>query len=398
MINTKEISKDIWWIGGSDRRLDLFENLFPLPNGVSYNSFLVMDEKTVLFDTADETIAEQFMENLQGVLGERKLEYLVILHMEPDHCSQIANVAALYPDITIVSNARTFTFIDQFFPGLKSIKRQEIKDGESFSSGKHTFTFMNAPMVHWPEVMFAYDDNSKALFTADAFGTFGALDSGIFADEYDFEKKYLDDARRYYSNIVGKYGVQVQGVLKKAQELDIQMLCPLHGPIWRENIEWFINKYNLWSTYEAEDDETVLIYGSMYGHTKSAAEKVASLIREKSGKQVSVYDASKTDTSNLISEVWRCKRIVIFCPTYNGGIYPPIECFINDMLSLGVRNRSFALAQNGTWGPISAKLMGDKLSTLKNVSISENILTIKSALHESDNEQINAFVDAVAAM
>jgi flavorubredoxin len=397
MINAKEISKDIWWIGGSDRRLAKFENLFPLPNGVSYNSYLVMDEKKALFDTADESISEQFMENLKGTLGDAALDYIVVLHMEPDHCSQISNVAAKYPDVTIVGNSKTFTYIDQFFPELKNIKRQEVKEGEVFSTGKHQFSFVNAPMVHWPEVMFAYDSESKALFSADAFGTFGAVDSGIFADEYDFEKKYLADARRYYANIVGKYGAQVQMVLGKAKALDIQMICPLHGPIWRKDLDWFIDKYQKWSTYEAEDDETVVIYGSLYGHTKSAAEAVARLIREKSEKQVSVYDASKTDVSELISEVWRCRKIVIFCPTYNGGLYPPIEGFINDMIALGVQKKVFALAQNGTWAPATVKLMTDKLTALKNVEIVEATLTIKSALHNGDRELIDNFVDAIVA-
>ncbi len=395
MINAKEISKDIWWIGGSDRRLAKFENLFPLPNGVSYNSYLVMDEKKALFDTADESISEQFMENLKGTLGDAALDYIVVLHMEPDHCSQISNVAAMYPDVTIVGNSKTFTYIDQFFPELKNIKRQEVKEGEVFSTGKHQFSFVNAPMVHWPEVMFAYDSESKALFSADAFGTFGAVDSGIFADEYDFEKKYLADARRYYANIVGKYGAQVQMVLGKAKALDIKMICPLHGPIWRKDLDWFIDKYQKWSTYEAEDDETVVIYGSLYGHTKSAAEAVARLIREKSEKQVSVYDVSKTDVSELISEVWRCRKVVIFCPTYNGGLYPPIEDFINDMIALGVQKKVFALAQNGTWAPATVKPMTDKLTALKNVEIVEATLTIKSALHNGDREQIDNFVDAI---
>ncbi len=397
MINVKEVTKDIWWIGGSDRRLAKFENLFPLPDGVSYNSYLVIDEKTALFDTADESIADQFLENLKGTLGERKLDFLVVLHMEPDHCSQIANVAALYPDLTIVSNSKTFAFMDQFFPDIKNIKRQEVKEGDSFSTGKHSFSFVNAPMVHWPEVMFAYDSESKALFSADAFGTFGAVDSGIFADEYDFEHKYLSEARRYYANIVGKYGMQVQAVLGKAKNLDIQMLLPLHGPIWRKDLSWFIDKYQKWSSYEAEDDETVVVYGSLYGHTKSAAEAFARTLREKQGKQVSVLDVSKTDVSDLIGEVWRCKRVVIFCPTYNGGLYPPIESFINDMIALGVQKKVFALAQNGTWGPVTGKLMADKLAVLKNVEIVEKVLTIKSALHEGDVAQLDEFVDAIIA-
>jgi flavorubredoxin len=396
MVNIQKVAADTFWIGGSDRRLALFENLFPLPNGVSYNSYAVLDEKTVVFDTADISISDQYLENLRAVLDGRSLDYLVILHMEPDHCSQIATVAAMYPDLTLVGNAKTFQMLSNFFPETAGIKRITVKDKETLETGDHTFRFVFAPMVHWPEAMFAFDESNGTLFSADAFGTFGAIDAGIFADEYDFEKIFLDDARRYYANIVGKYGVQVQNVLKKAAGLEIKTICPLHGPVWRENIAWFIDKYQKWSTLTPEDDGFIVIYGSLYGHTASAAEAFAAKLRAKTGKEVRVYDASKTHASNLIGEAWRVGKIVIFCPTYNNGIYLPIDALLHDMAALDLKNRTFAIAQNGSWAPASGKQIAEKLAALKNCKVVENMLTIKSALHSKDEEALDAFVDAVA--
>ena len=396
MINIQEVTKDIYWIGGSDRRLALFENLFPLPKGVSYNSYIVLDEKTVVFDTADISISDQYLENLKTALNGRPLDYLVVLHMEPDHCSQIATVAAMHPELTLVGNVKTFQMMKNYFPETADMKKIVVKEGDTLATGAHTFAFVMAPMVHWPEAMFAYDTATGTLFSADAFGTFGALESSIFADDYDFEKDYLDDARRYYANIVGKYGAQVQAVLKKAAKIDIKFICPLHGPVWRgEHIAWFIDKYQKWSKYEPEDDGIVVIYGSLYGHTASAAEAFATKLRAKSGKDVKVYDISKTHSSNIIGEIWRVGKIVIFSPTYNNGIYLPVANLLHDMECLTVQNKVIALAQNGTWAPVSAKLMNEKLSTLKNVKIVDNVLTIKSALHASDEEALDVFVEAV---
>ncbi len=395
MNGQKKITDGIFWIGGSDRRLERFENIFPIPEGVSYNSYFIDDEKTAVFDTADITVADQYIENLKHALGGRKLDYLVVLHMEPDHCSCIDKVVALFPDVTVVGGKQTFVFMEQFFPQAKDFNRLEVKEGDTLSTGSHTFSFVAAPMVHWPEVLFAYDTASKALLSADAFGTFGALDGGIFADEYDFERDFLDSARRYYANIVGKYGPQVQAVLKKAQGLDIQMILPLHGPVWRQDLNVLLDKYQKWSTYESETDGVIVVYGSLYGHTASAAEAVASSLRDKGVKGVKVYDVSGTDVSYLIGEVWRCRKIVLMCPTYNNGIYTPMENFLSDMAALSVQNRVFALAQNGTWAPVSGKLMSEKLSQLKNVTVLENILTIKSALSAKDTEALNSFTDAI---
>ena len=396
MKNTKLVAKDTVWIGGSDRRLALFENLFPLPNGVSYNSYVVLDEKITLFDTADVSVADQYLENLHAVLGAKKPDYLVVLHMEPDHCSLLQTVLNQYPETTVVSSMQTFKFISQFFPELKIENQLVVKEGDTLCTGAHTFHFVAAPMVHWPEVLLAYDDADKALFSADAFGTFGALEGGIFADQYDFEAHYLDDARRYYANIVGKYGAQVQAVLKKAAGLEIEEILPLHGPVWRENLGWFLEKYQTWSSYAPETDDILVVYGSLYGHTASAAESFASVLEEKSGRHVVVYDASKTDVSYLIAEVWRCSKVVLFCPTYNGGMYPSISRFIEDMKALAVQNRTFALAENGTWAPVTAKLMRKELETLKNCSILDTTLTIRSALSAADEAALDDFAAAVA--
>lgn len=398
MINIKNVTDDILWIGGSDRRLELFENLFPLPNGVSYNSYVVKDDKTIIFDTADVTIADQYVENLEVALGGDSPDLLVILHMEPDHCSQISRVVSMYPSIKLVGGAQTFKFLHQFFPELDNIEKVTVKEGDTLETANHCFNFVAAPMVHWPEVLFAYDSKSGTLFSADAFGTFGSVDSGIFADDYDFEKQYLDEARRYYANIVGKYGAQVQAVLKKASALDIKRICPLHGPIWRKDIDWFIDIYDKWSSYTAEAEDILIVYGSMYGHTASASETLAQILHEKSGKNVRIFDVSKTDKSYLVGEAWRCNKIVLLAPTYNGGLYLPMESYIEDLVALGLKNRKFALGQNGTWAPVSAKHMSDKLALLKDCAVLENILTINSALHKSDMEVVENFADAIVNM
>lgn len=285
--------------------------------------------------------------------------------------------------------------IGEFFPNLPVKTHVEIKEGDTLCTGKHTLHFVAAPLVHWPEVMVSYDDASKTLFSADAFGTFGAVEGSVFADQHDFEREFLDEARRYYANIVGKFGPQVQTLLKKASTLEISTICPLHGPIWRENIGWFIDKYQKWSSYEPETDDVAVIYSSLYGHTASAAQTAATQIAAKSGKRVAVYDASETDCSYLISEVWRCRKIVIFCPTYNMGIYPKMENFLNDCIALNVQNRTFAVAENGTWAPVAGKLVRAKLASLKNSRILEEGLTIHGALSARDADALNAFTDAI---
>lgn len=396
MDNILSAAKDTWWIGGSDRRLALFENLFPIPEGISYNSYAVLDDKIVLFDTADRSIADQYWENLTMVLNGREPDYLVVLHMEPDHCSLMGEVLRRYPSLTVVSSAQSFKFMTQFFPNLEIQNKLVVKEGDVLSTGHHTFRFVSAPMVHWPEVLFCYDETTRSLFSADAFGTFGALDGGIFADEYDFEQKYLNSARRYYANIVGKFGAQVQAVLKKASKLNIERILPLHGPIWRSNLSWYLEKYQLWSSYTKESNDILIVYGSLYGHTASAAQSFSSLLETEYGKKSVIYDVSGTDISYLISEVWRCGTVVLFCPTYNAGVYPSMARFVDDMKALSVQHRTFAIAENGTWAPAAGKLLRTELSSFRNCNILEEGLTIRSALSQQDLPALIEFAHIVA--
>ena len=395
MQNITTGAEDSLAIGASDHRLSRFENIFPLPNGVSYNNYVILDDKTVLMDTSDVSVADQFLENLSAALGGRTLDILVVQHVEPDHASMIGEIVREYPDVTIYSSKQAFMMICQFFPTLPVKSHVEIREGDTLNTGRHTLHFVAAPMVHWPEVMVTYDDFTKTLFSADAFGTFGAVEGSLFADEHDFEREYLDDARRYYANIVGKYGCQAQALLKKTATLDIATICPLHGPVWRKDLGWFIDKYQKWSGYIPESDDILVVYCSLYGHTASAAQAAAAQLAAKSGRHVAVYDASETDCSFLISEVWRCAKIVLFCPTYNMGIYPKMEAFLNDMLALNVQNRTFAVAENGTWCPAAGKLIRAKLAGLKNCTVLEDGLTIRSALSAKDADALNAFTDAI---
>lgn len=396
MKNIHPVTEDIIAIGASDHRLSRFENIFPIPNGVSYNNYVILDDKTVLMDTSDVSVADQFLENLDAALGGRALDILVVQHVEPDHASMIGEVQRRYPGVTLYCSAMAQRMICQFFPNVKFAQTVIIKEGDVLSTGKHELHFVAAPLVHWPEVMVTYDAATKTLFSADAFGTFGAVEGSIFADEHDFEKEYLDDARRYYANIVGKFGANTTALLKKASTLDIQYICPLHGPVWRKDLGWFIDKYVKWGSYTPEEDNIVVIYSSLYGHTASAAQAAAEQIQTKSGKKVEVYDASETDPSYLIAEVWRCAKIVIFCPTYNMGIYPKMETFLNDCIALNVQNRTFAVAENGSWAPAAGRLVREKLSHLKNCTVLDASLTIHGALSDKDCGALDAFTTAVA--
>ena len=364
---TRKITDSIYWVGVNDRRLNLFENIFPIPKGVSYNAYLITDEKTALLDTVDGDGKRPFFENIRYVLDGRKLDYLIVNHMEPDHCANIENLIRLYPEVTIVGNSKTFQMIDQFFDiSLPETQKIVVKEKDSLSLGRHELHFYMAPMVHWPEVMVTYEVSEKILFSADAFGTFGALDGRIFADEMDFDRDMLDEARRYYANIVGKYGAQVQALLKKAAALDIRMLCPLHGPVWRENLDYFIGKYDLWSRYEPEVPGVVIMYASMYGNTENAANALAMMLAEDGIRNLAVYDVSTTHVSELISEAFKYSHIVLAAPTYNGGIYPVMANLLHDMKALNLSNRRFALMENGTWAPMCGKNMKSMIEDLKN--------------------------------
>lgn len=330
MYNVKKVNEDLYWIGASDRRLALFENIYPIPRGVSYNSYVILDEHTVLLDTVDKSVSGQFFENLEHVLGNRPLDYMIVNHMEPDHCAIVEEVVRRFPEVKVVGNAKTFNMMKQFFTFDVDAHAVVIKEGDTISTGKHTLAFAMIPMVHWPEAMVTYDAYDKVLFSADAFGTFGALNGNVFADEVNFKEEWLDDARRYLVNIVGKYGGPVQSALKKALTLDIAMICPLHGPIWREDLGWFIDKYQKWSTYTPEDHNVVVMYASIYGNTENAADVLAGRLADAGEKNVKVYDVSVTDPSYLVAEAFRCDRIVFACPTYNAGLFPRWKpCFMN---------------------------------------------------------------------
>ncbi|GAA0250925.1 FprA family A-type flavoprotein [Muricomes sp. OA1] len=392
----RKVTDDLYWVGGSDRRLELFENIFPIPNGVSYNSYLLMDEKTVLFDTVDASIGRQFLENVEAVLDGRTLDYLVVNHMEPDHCSLIAELALRYPKMQIIGNAKTFPMIGQFYDMDLEGRKIIIKEGDTFSSGTHTLHFVMAPMVHWPEAMMTYDEADKVLFSADAFGTFGALGGTIFNDEIDFDRDWLDDARRYYTNIVGKYGVQVQNVLKKAAALDIRYICSLHGPVWRSNLDYIIGKYNIWSTYEPEVRGVMIAYASMYGNTENAANVLAVKLADAGVKNMVVHDISRTHVSQLISDSFKYSHLVLASPTYNGGVYPVMANYLDDMKALNVQNRTVAVLGNGTWAPMSAKLMEAKIGEMKNMTILTENFAMKSSLKDSQMEEMNVLAARLA--
>lgn len=397
MYNVRKVTEDIVWVGASDRRLALFENIFPIPRGVSYNSYVLLDEKTVLLDTVDASVAGQFFENLEHVLDGRKLDYLIVNHMEPDHCAMIGDLVRRYPEVQVVGNTKTFGMIKQFFGTNFAERAVTVKEGDTLATGAHTLHFVMAPMVHWPEVMVTYDEKDKVLFAADGFGTFGALNGNIFADEVDFDRDWLDDARRYYTNIVGKYGASVQALLKKASGLEIAVICPLHGPIWREKLGYILEKYQKWSTYEAEDQAVVILYATMYGNTASAADALAGRLAAKGVKKIAVYDVSNTHVSELISEIFRASHVVFAAPTYNGGIYPVMENLLVDMKALAVQNKTVALMENGTWAPTTAKQMREKLAELKNVTILDTQITIKSAMAPEQEGQLEALADAIVA-
>lgn len=385
----RKVTNDLYWVGGSDRRLELFENLFPIPRGVSYNSYLLLDEKTVLFDTVDNSIGRQFLDNITALLNGRALDYLVVNHMEPDHCSMIADLMLRYPDMQIIGNAKTFPMIRQFYALNLDSKTIAVKEGDTFSSGTHTFRFLMAPMVHWPEVMLTYDETDKVLFSADAFGTFGALNGAIFNDEIDFDRDWLDDARRYYTNIVGKYGMQVQNVLKKASALDIRFICPLHGPIWRNNLAYLLEKYDIWSSYRPEVKGVMIAYASMYGNTENLANVLACKLADAGITNLTVHDVSRSDVSELIADSFKYSHIVLASPTYNGGVYPAMSNLLEDMNALGIKNRTVAVLGNGTWAPTSAKLMEARLAEMKGMTLLTENFAVKSALQDDQLEDLD---------
>ena len=397
MHNAIAIREDLFWVGGNDRRLALFENVFPIPRGVSYNAYVMLDEKTVLFDTVDKSVSGVFFESLAHVLAGRKLDYLVVNHMEPDHAATMEELVLRYPEVKIVTNAKAVAMIKQFFTFDVDSRCVVVKEGDTLATGSHTLTFLMAPMVHWPEAMVTYDITAKTLFSADAFGTFGALSGNLFADEVNFERDWLDDARRYYVNIVGKYGTQVQALLKKAATVDIDMICPLHGPVWRSNIAWFVDKYQKWSTYTPEEDAVMIAYASVYGNTENTANILAAKLAERGAKRIAMYDVSSTHPSVIVAEAFRCSHLVFASTTYNAGIFCNMETALLDIAAHNLQNRTVALIENGSWAATSGKLMREILAKLKNITVLENTVSLKSSLKEGQLPALDALADAIIA-
>ena len=395
MYCTKNIASDLVWVGANDRRLAMFEGVYSVPAGVSYNSYLLTDEKTVLFDTVDKAVGRIFFENLEHGLGGRTLDYLIVHHMEPDHSATLSELLLRHPETTVVCNDKTAVMIAQFFGSGAAGRMQLVKEGDTLSTGAHELTFYMALMIHWPEVMMTYDKTAHTLFTADAFGVFGALNGAIFADEVDFERDYLKEARRYYTNIVGKYGMQVQNLFRKIADLDIRMLCPLHGFVWRRDIEYFFKKYNLWSTYTPEEKGVMIAYASIYGNTENAAEILSSKLRER-GVRTVMYDVSVTPASEIIAECFRWSHLVFASSTYNGGVFVTMDELLRDIAAHNLQKRTVAFMENGTWAPVSARQMTAIFAPLKNMTVLEQSISIRSSLTEGQLAEIEALADVLA--
>lgn len=398
MYCVRNVTEDLYWVGANDHRLHLFENIHPIPRGVSYNAYLLLDEKTVLFDTVDWSACRQLLENVEHLLGERPLDYLVINHMEPDHGASIEEILLRWPQVKVISTEKSFLFMRQFGFQIDGHELIEVKEGDTQTFGKHTVTFVAAPMVHWPEAMVTFDTTNGALFSADAFGSFGALDGKLFADEVNFDRDWIDDARRYLTNIVGKYGPHIQLLLKKAGGIldQIKYICPLHGPVWRKDLGYFIDKYDKWSRYEPEEKGVMIAYASMYGNTEAAAQALAAKLCEKGITNVWVYDVSNTHVSYLVSESFRLSHIVLASVTYNLGIYPVMHDYLMHLKGLNLQNRTFALIENGSWAPKSGDLMQKFVDEeLKNMTVLNDRLSIASALHADKAAELESLADAI---
>lgn len=392
----RKVTQDLYWVGVNDKRLHLFENIHPIPRGVSYNSYLLMDEKKVLFDTVDWSGCREFLKNVEDVLGDETLDYLVINHMEPDHAASMEEVLLRYPDCQVISNEKSFMFMHQF--GFKHVedRKVEVKEGDTMCFGAHTVTFVAAPMVHWPEAMVTFDTTNGVLFSADAFGTFGSLDGRLFNDEVDFERDWIDDARRYFCNIVGKYGPFVQLLLQKASTVPIKMFCPLHGPVWRTDLGYYIDKHDQWSRYEPEEKGVLIVYASMYGNTEAAAQELATRLCEKGMTNVAVYDVSETHVSYLIAEAFKYSHIVLASVTYNLNIYPVMYDFLHHLKTLNFQKRTFGIIENGTWAIKSGTLMKDFIEEeLKECMVLGSTVSVNSAADETNGPEFESLADAL---
>ena len=394
----KNITNDIFFVGGSDRRIALFENAYPVPEGMTYNAYVLVDEKIAILDTVDSAISDMFFENIEAVLNGRTPDYVVVNHMEPDHCATLDELLLRYPATKLVCNAKTKALIGQFFPKLQLPEEQYllVKEGDTLSLGQHELQFIMAPMVHWPEVMVTYDKTDKVLFCADAFGTFGAAKGGIFADENGFDSYDFSEARRYYTNIVGKYGMQVMALLKKAATLDIQYLCPLHGPVWRENIDAFLQKYALWGSYTPEEKGVVIAYASIYGGMQNAAELLAAQLAQKGVRNIELFDTSKTHPSYILSEAFRLSHLVFASVTYNNGLFPAMETLLSDIQAHMLKNRKVALIGGGSWAPQSGKIMTEIVSKFPAVELLEPQVTVRSRVSEENVQELSQLATVLA--
>ncbi len=392
----RKVTEDLYWIGANDRRLALFENIHPIPRGVSYNAYVLLDKQTVLFDTVDWSVCRQFLDNLAAVLNGRDLDYMIINHMEPDHAASIDEILLRYPNVKVISTEKAFLQMHQFGFHIHEDRKEEVKEGDTRSFGTHQVVFVEAPMVHWPEAMVTFDITNGVLFAADAFGSFGALNGALFNDEVNFDRDWIDDARRYYTNIVGKYGPHVQALLKKAGTIDIKMICPLHGPIWRSDLGYFLDKYDKWSRYEPEEKGVLIVYASMYGNTEMAANALATSLVEKGMTNIAMYDVSNTHISYLISETFKYSHVVLASVTYNLGIYPLIHNYLMDMKALNVQQRTFGIIENGTWACKSGSLIRDFLENeMRDITVLDEKLTLNSALNEDSLLDLEALADGL---
>lgn len=382
------ISDSIKYIGADDKDLDLFESQYVVPNGVSYNSYVILDQKVAVMDTVDSRRGEEWLNNLEEALDGRKVDYLVVSHMEPDHAANVKALAEKYPEMKVVGNAKTFPMIGQFFDIDLSERSVTVAEGDTLNLGSHELTFVMAPMVHWPEVMVSYESSEKILFSADGFGKFGALDT---------DEDWACEARRYYFNIVGKYGAQVQALLKKAAGLDIEMICPLHGPILKENLEYYIGKYQVWSSYEPEDEGILVAYASIHGNTKQAAIKLKEILEAKGAKKVAITDLSRDDMAEAIEDAFRYDKMVLAAATYDGGVFPCMEDFLHHLKSKTYRKRTVALMENGSWAPVAAKAMRAMLEQMKDITICDKVVTIKSAVKDSTVTDMEALAEELLA-
>lgn len=393
---TRNVTKDLIWVGGNDRRLAMFEGVYSVPDGVSYNSYLLLDDMTVLFDTVDRAVDKVFFENVEYALGGRHLDYVVVSHMEPDHSATLRELLLRYPDTVIVCNQKSFDMMKRFGYVKDGCDPYLVKEGDILNTGHHEITFVMAPMVHWPEVMVSFDKTTGTLFSADAFGTFGAMNGNLFADEVDFMGDYLDEARRYYTNIVGKYGPQVQALLKKASKLEIKMICPLHGFVWRKNLGDYIEKYQKWSLYEPETQGVMIAYASVYGNTENAAEILATKLREK-GAVVNMFDVSVKPASEIVASAFRYSHLVFASTTYNAEIFVRMDEALRDLIAHNIQNRTVAFIENGSWAPTSGKKMKELFASCKNITYIDPCVTVKSSLQENQLAELDALADALAA-